>query len=472
MASSGEVRDDARAEYRPLPHREGAEPRMTQNTLAVVILAAGKGTRMKSDLPKVLHPLAGRPLLHHVQACARALDPARSVVVIGPGMEQVAAAARPTETAIQHHQRGTADAVGAARPALAGFDGDVLVLYGDTPLLRAATLDALLAARREAGAAVAVLGFAPADPAGYGRIVLEADGQVGAIVEHNDASDAIRAIGLCNSGVMAFDGRLLFDLIDAIGSDNAKGEFYLTDAVAEARRRGLPVVLSHAEADEVLGVNSRVDLAEAEACFQARARRAAMEAGVTLADPASVYFSFDTRLGRDVEIGQNVVFGPGVTVADRVAIRPFCHIEGAAIAEGAVVGPFARLRPGARIGPDAHIGNFVEVKQAEIEGGAKVNHLSYIGDARVGARANVGAGTITCNYDGFGKHRTEIGEGAFIGSNTCLVAPVRIGDGAYTGSGSVITEDLAPGALGLTRAPLVAVAGWAERFRRRKTGER
>jgi bifunctional UDP-N-acetylglucosamine pyrophosphorylase/glucosamine-1-phosphate N-acetyltransferase len=444
---------------------------MTQDTLAVVVLAAGKGTRMKSDLPKVLHPLAGRPLLHHVQACAQALGPARSVVVIGPDMEQVAAAARPMDAVIQQQQRGTADAVRAARAALTGFGGDVLVLYGDTPMLRAATLEGLLSARRKARAAVAVLGFTPADPTGYGRLVLETDGQVGAIVEHNDASDEIRAIGLCNSGVMAFDGRALFDLIDAIGSDNAKGEFYLTDAVAEARRRGLPVVLFHAEADEVLGVNSRVDLAQAEACFQARARRAAMEAGATLADPASVYFSFDTRLGRDVEVGQNVVFGPGVTVADRVTIRPFCHIEGTTIAEGAVVGPFARLRPGAQIGEGAHIGNFVEVKQAEVDAGAKVNHLSYIGDARVGARANVGAGTITCNYDGFGKHRTEIGADAFIGSNTCLVAPVRVGDGAYTGSGSVITEDLAPGALGLTRAPLVAVAGWAERFRQRKAGK-
>ena len=445
---------------------------MIEKALAVVILAAGKGTRMKSDLPKVLHPLAGLPLLGHVQACANAMGPERVAVVVGPGMDAVALIAKPSAVFVQERQLGTADAVLAARAMIEEFPGDVLVLYGDTPLMRPDTLHLLLRSRRNAGAAVAVLAFRPTDPIGYGRVVTGVGGQVEAIVEHNDAGPEIRAIGLCNSGVMAFDGRVLLELLRAIGNDNAKGEYYLTDAVAEARRRSLGVVLAEAEADEVLGVNSRMDLAEAEACFQARARRAAMENGATLVDPATVYFSFDTKLGRDVSVGQNVVFGPGATVGDQVTIRPFSHIEGATVLDGAIIGPFARLRPGARIGEGAHIGNFVEVKHADVETGAKVNHLTYIGDARIGARANIGAGTITCNYDGFGKHRTDIGADAFIGSNTCLVAPVRVGDGAYTGSGSVITKDLAPGALGLTRSPQVEVPGWAEKFRARKTKER
>jgi bifunctional UDP-N-acetylglucosamine pyrophosphorylase / glucosamine-1-phosphate N-acetyltransferase len=426
---------------------------MTTDSIAAVILAAGKGTRMASDMPKVLHPLAGRPMIGHVLEAVATLKPVRQVVVIGPDMPSLAKAVAPIHTAVQQKQLGTADAVKAARATLGDFNGTVLVLYGDTPLLTPATLAAMVAARKaRTEPSVVVLGFRPSDPGAYGRLVIGADGRLEAIVEARDATPSERAITLCNSGVMAIDGRHLFLLLDAVGCDNAKGEYYLTDIVKLARGRGL--VCRHIEADahELMGVNSRAELAEAEAQVQTRLRRAAMAAGATLLDPSTVWFSHDTRLGRDVTVGPSVVFGPGVRVGDRVEIRAFSHLEGATVEDDAIVGPFARLRPGARVGKGAHVGNFVEIKNAVLEAGAKANHLSYIGDARVGAAANIGAGTITCNYDGFVKAHTDIGKGAFIGSNTALVAPVSVGDGAIVGAGSVITQDVPADALAVARS--------------------
>jgi bifunctional UDP-N-acetylglucosamine pyrophosphorylase/glucosamine-1-phosphate N-acetyltransferase len=432
-------------------------------------LAAGKGTRMKSALPKVLHPLAGRPMIGHVLEAVASFKPAHQVVVIGPDMAALVKAVAPIPTVVQRQQLGTADAVKAARAGLANFNGTVLVLYGDTPLLTPATLAALIEERQfRPEPAVVVLGFRPADPGAYGRLVVGADGRLEAIVEARDATPAERAITLCNSGVMAIDGRHLFLLLDAIGNDNAKREYYLTDIVKLARARGLDCRHVEAEAAELMGVNSRAELAEAETALQTRLRRAAMDAGATLIDPASTWFSHDTRLGRDVTVGPSVVFAPGVTVGDRVEIRAFCHLEGATVESDAIIGPFARLRPGARIGRGAHVGNFVEIKNATIEAGAKANHLSYIGDARVGALANVGAGTITCNYDGFVKAHTDIGRGAFIGSNTALVAPVKVGDNAIVGAGSVITEDVPADALAVARGEQRTKKGGAAKFRARR----
>jgi len=435
----------------------------------LVILAAGQGTRMKSRLPKVMHRLAGRSMIRHVLDAAAALSPRLAVVVVAPGMDQVAAEVAPALTAVQEPALGTAHAVAAARSHLLGAQGGVLVLFGDTPLITAETLLRLrqaLAAPERPG--VVVLGFRPADPLAYGRLVLDSDGNLERIVEFREATAEERAIGLCNAGAMAFDAELLPHLLDGIRNDNAKGEYYLTDAVALARAMGRTVALVEGDADEVLGVNSRAELAVAEAVLQRRLRQAAMDGGATLTDPGSVQFSWDTRLGRDVVIGPNVVFGPGVEVADDVEIKAFCHLEGARIASGAVIGPFARLRPGAEIGQDAHIGNFVEIKKSSIGPGAKVNHLSYVGDAEVGAKANIGAGTITCNYDGFDKHLTRIGAGAFIGSNTALVAPVSVGDGAIIGAGSVVARDVAADALAVTRGDHVEKPGWAARFRAAK----
>jgi bifunctional UDP-N-acetylglucosamine pyrophosphorylase/glucosamine-1-phosphate N-acetyltransferase len=351
-----------------------------------------------------------------------------------------------------------------ARAALAGCSGPVVVAYGDTPLITSATLQRLAAGIAD-GHAVMVAGMRPADPGPYGRLVVGSDGTLERIVEAKDASASERAIGLCNAGVMAVDGRVLWELLDRVKPDNAKGEYYLTDLVGLARARGLSCGVIEADADEAVGVNSRVELAQVEGLFQARMRRQAMLGGATLTDPASVWFSHDTVLGRDVTVGPCVVFGPGVTVGDHVTIKGFCHLEGARIAAGAQVGPYARLRPGAAIGESAHIGNFVEVKAAVIEAGAKVNHLSYVGDAHVGAKANVGAGTITCNYDGFAKAKTEIGAGAFIGSNTALVAPVTVGAGAIVAAGSVIVADVAADALAVARGRQEQKAGWAARFR-------
>jgi bifunctional UDP-N-acetylglucosamine pyrophosphorylase/glucosamine-1-phosphate N-acetyltransferase len=445
----------------------------TRRPLACIILAAGKGTRMKSDLPKVLHKVAGRSMVAHVVAAASLLAPEKIIAVIGPGMESVAAEVAPHATVVQENQRGTGDAVMAARALLEGFDGDVLVAYGDTPLVTAKTLGAMVQARREASdPAVVVLGMRPAVPGAYGRLILGADGGLDAIVEYLDATEEQRAVTLCNAGLMAFDGARLLGLLDSIGSDNAKGEYYLTDAVAVARAAGHACRVVEASADEVVGVNSRAELAEVELIMQRRLRAAAMAAGATLADPETVYFSHDTRLGRDVLVGQNVVFGLGVDVADRVEIKPFCHLEEVIVSPGAIIGPFARLRPGAEIGPDAHIGNFVEIKNARVHEGAKVNHLTYIGDATVGSKANIGAGTITCNYDGFFKSHTEIGAGAFIGSNSSLVAPVTIGDGAIIGAGSVVTRDVPAASLAVARGRQSIYEGWASSFRTRRAAEK
>ena len=361
----------------------------------------------------------------------------------------------------------------AARSALADFDGDVLVVYGDTPLITLPTLQGMLAARRApSDPAVVVLGFRPVDPAAYGRLILGPDGSLDAIVEANDAAPEHLMVGLCNSGVMAIDGARLFGLLERVGNYNAKGEYYLTDIVHLARGDGVACGFVEGSARELIGINSRADLAEAEGIVQDCLRNRAMAGGATLIDPRSVWFSWDTEIGRDVTIGPSVVFGPGVRIGNNVRIQGFCHFEGASVEDGAVIGPFARLRPGAAIGQDAHVGNFVEIKNAVIETGAKVNHLSYIGDARVGAKTNIGAGTITCNYDGFFKSHTDIGAGAFIGSNTCLVAPVAIGDGAIVGAGSAIGKDVPAGALAVTRGPFTVCEGWADGFRERRGAEK
>ncbi|MFN3075497.1 MAG: bifunctional UDP-N-acetylglucosamine diphosphorylase/glucosamine-1-phosphate N-acetyltransferase GlmU [Alphaproteobacteria bacterium] len=448
---------------------------MEKRKTAAVILAAGMGTRMKSRLPKVLHPIAGRPMLHHLLDTVKEVGFDRVVVVAGPEMPAVVEAVKPHACVIQKERLGTGHAVAQAREALADFDGDVMVLYGDTPLMTAETMERILAARRQdPEPAVVVLGFRPRDPGAYGRLVTEGDGETGAleaVVEFKEATPAQRRIGLCNSGVLAAERRRLFALLERVGNDNAKGEYYLTDVVALARADGSPCRFVSAEEAECLGVNSRQDLAMAESIAQDRLRRAAMEAGATLIDPSTVHFSYDTRLGQDVVVHPFVVFGPGVTVADGVTIKGFCHFEETTVARGAIVGPYARLRPGAEIGEEAHVGNFVEVKKATVEAGAKVNHLSYIGDGRVGAGANIGAGTIFCNYDGFTKAFTDIGAGAFIGSNSALVAPVTIGAGAAVGAGSVITRDVSADALAVARGTQMEMSGWAAIHRAKKQAE-
>jgi bifunctional UDP-N-acetylglucosamine pyrophosphorylase/glucosamine-1-phosphate N-acetyltransferase len=429
---------------------------------------------MKSDLPKVLHRVANRPMISHLLDALSAISSERTVVVVAPGMTQLVDAVAPADTAVQTEALGTGHAVLAARDQMQDFTGDVLVLFGDTPLLTAETMQDMLTARRAAeNPAVVVLGFRPDDPAEYGRLVTAADGGLEAIVEFKDASDAQREIGLCNAGIMAIDGNHLFALLDAVGNDNANGEYYLTDIVELARDRGLRcAVVEAADPVEVMGVNSRAQLAEAEAAMQARLRDRAMAGGVTMTDPETVWLSADTKIGRDVIIGPNVFFGTGVTIADNVEIKAFCHIDGAEVASGVSIGPFARLRPGAKLKRNVHVGNFVEIKQALVEEGAKVNHLSYVGDARIGPRANVGAGTITCNYDGFFKELTDIGADAFIGSNTALVAPVKVGDGATVGAGSVITSDVEADALAVARGRQKSIAGWASTFRKRRKAEK
>ncbi|MBP2152167.1 bifunctional UDP-N-acetylglucosamine diphosphorylase/glucosamine-1-phosphate N-acetyltransferase GlmU [Xanthobacter flavus] len=440
---------------------------MSDRSLLVVVLAAGEGTRMKSRLPKVLHKVAGRSMLHHVLAATRAAGATRTAVVVGPGREDVAAEASrivpDAQVFVQTERLGTAHAVLAARAALEQGADDVLVLYADTPLVRAETLARLRAPLAE-GAAVAALGFEPEDPTGYGRLVTSGNELV-AIREEKDATTAEKAIRFCNAGLMALAGKDALSILDRIGNANSKGEYYLTDAVEIARADGRPAVAAKADADEVAGVNSRIQLAEAEAILQQRLRRAAMAEGVTLIAPETVFFSADTVLGRDVIVEPNVVFGPGVTVGDDVVIHAFCHLEGAHLEPGVSIGPYARLRPGTRLEAGVRIGNFVETKAAHIESGAKVNHLSYVGDAHVGAGANLGAGTITCNYDGFSKYRTEIGAGAFIGVNSALVAPVTIGAGAYVGTGAVITSDVPEDALAIARSRQVVKEGWAREFR-------
>jgi bifunctional UDP-N-acetylglucosamine pyrophosphorylase/glucosamine-1-phosphate N-acetyltransferase len=433
---------------------------------ALIVLAAGQGTRMNSDLPKVLHELAGAPLFAHALAAGGAADPDRTVLVTGVGAEAVARAAKAIDpdiaVAVQAEQLGTAHAVAQARDALAGFDGDALVLYGDTPFIRPETLTAMLQARA-AGHAVVVLGFDAADPARYGRLVMTG-GMLDRIVEFKDASPEERAITLCNSGVICADASTLFDLVDAVGNDNASGEFYLTDIVAIARARGLSATVVTCPEAETMGINTRAELASAEAIFQARARAEALENGTTLIAPDTVFFAHDTQIGRDVVIEPNVIFGPGVTVETGARIRAFSHLEGCHVGGGAIVGPYARLRPGTELSNDVRVGNFVEIKNATLGDGAKVNHLSYIGDASIGEATNVGAGTITCNYNGVDKHRTEIGARAFIGSNTMLVAPVTVGAGAMTGSGSVITRNIPDNALAVARAPQVTRDGMAQKL--------
>jgi bifunctional UDP-N-acetylglucosamine pyrophosphorylase/glucosamine-1-phosphate N-acetyltransferase len=415
---------------------------------AAILLAAGHGTRMRSALPKTLHPIAGRPMIRHLLASVEPVFD-RAVVVVGPEMPALEQAAAPHPTAVQRERLGTGHAALQAAPLLDGFEGDVAVLYADNPLIGAETLRRLRAARQ--GAGLVLLAMRPADPARYGRVVQDATGGVTRIVEFADANAEERAIGLCNAGVVCARGADLFRWLRAVRNDNRQGEYYLTDVVAIAAGEGVRVAAVEAPEAELRGINSRAELAEAEAEMQRRLRRAAMDEGATLIQPESVVFSHDTKLGRDVTVGPNVVFGPGVEVEDEVEIRAFSHLEGCVVKRGAVIGPFARLRPGAVIGPRAHVGNFVEIKAAVLGEGAKANHLTYLGDAEIGAGANIGAGTITCNYDGVAKHRTVIGEGAFIGSDTALVAPVRVGARAITAAGSVITEDVPDDALAIAR---------------------
>jgi bifunctional UDP-N-acetylglucosamine pyrophosphorylase / glucosamine-1-phosphate N-acetyltransferase len=440
-------------------------------SIAAIILAAGKGTRMKSDLHKVLHPIAGRPMLMHLMASVDALSPARKVVVVGSGKEQLEAAlsGSGTDFAVQEPQLGTGHAVQMAEGALSGFakenpKGDVLILYGDVPFVPTATMQTMVDRLNAADApAVVVLAFEPEDPTGYGRVIVE-DGRIVKMVEQKDATDAEKAVTLSNSGLMAVKVADLFGLLARVTDDNAQKEFYLTDIVNIANGDGRACVAVVTDPFDVAGINSRAQLAEMEAAWQARRRVQAMEGGATLIAPETVWFAYDTVIGRDVLIEPNVFFGPGVTIADGATIRAFSHIEGASVGPACEVGPFARLRPGAVLEEKAKIGNFVEIKKARLGKGAKANHLSYIGDADVGAKANIGAGTITCNYDGYFKYQTVIGEGAFIGSNSALVAPVKIGRDAIVGAGSTVTRDVADGELRLVRAEQSVKPGWADRF--------
>ncbi|HYD86139.1 MAG TPA: bifunctional UDP-N-acetylglucosamine diphosphorylase/glucosamine-1-phosphate N-acetyltransferase GlmU [Vitreimonas sp.] len=438
---------------------------------AAIILAAGQGTRMKSELPKVLHEVGGRAMLDWAIAAAASTGAARTIVVTGahsPAVgEHVARLFGPGASAIQDPPLGTAHAVRAAEPAMQNFEGDVAILYGDAPFVPPERIEQMFALRTEKGGLV-VLGFEARDPTGYGRLLLAADGTVERIVEHKDATGEERAVRMCNSGVLCADARTLFELLAQVKNENAKGEYYLTDVVALARAGGVPTYVVIGVESDTLGVNSKVELAAAEAAFQQRMRIAAMEAGVTLIDPGSVFFSYDTQIAPDVVIEPNVFFGKGVKIAKGARIKAFCHIEGAEIGEGANVGPSARLRPGTKLGPKVKIGNFVEIKNASFGEKAQASHLAYIGDADIGARANLGCGAITCNYDGFDKYRTTIGEDAFIGSDTALVAPVTVGKGAYTGTGSVITKDVPDGALAVARARQHNIEGWADKNRAKK----
>ena len=441
---------------------------MSSSQLLVIVLAAGMGTRMKSDVPKVLHDIGHKPMVGHVVDLGVGLGADAMAVVVGPQMEAVKELVtshfKEAQLFEQTDRLGTAHAVLQARAAFANRSGHVLVLYGDTPLLTHDALGGLLDALDD-GAAVGVLGFETEDPTGYGRLLIDEDGLLEAIREHKDASEEEREVRFCNSGVMGFHADMMETVLDAVDNNNANGEFYLTDAVEIARGRGLKTVACVCHEDEVLGVNDRVQLAEAEAIFQLKKRVEMQRNGVTLIAPETVYFSHDTSIGRDVVIEPHVVFGPGVSVEDGARVYGFSHLEAARVGKGAQVGPYARLRPGASIGDGAKIGNFVEVKKAKVEAGAKVNHLSYIGDAVVGTGANIGAGTITCNYDGFFKHKTVIGADSFVGSNTSLIAPVTIGEGAYVGSSSVISEDVEADSLAVTRPERRVLPGWAKRYR-------
>jgi bifunctional UDP-N-acetylglucosamine pyrophosphorylase/glucosamine-1-phosphate N-acetyltransferase len=446
---------------------KGFHSGMTIRKCIAVILAAGEGTRMKSNTPKVLHEIAGRSMVGHVVDTVKRAGISNIAVVIGPGRDDVAAVIRglapDAECFVQAERLGTAHAALAARTAIGtGYD-DVLVLFADTPLLEPSTIEAMRG-RLVEGNAVVALGFEAKNPHGYGRLLTQGSALL-AIREHKDASESEREVSLCNSGLLALDGKMALKLLDAVGNTNAQKEFYLTDVVALARESGVSTAYELADESEVMGVNDRIQLAAAEYVMQNRLRRKAMLNGATLIDPNSVFFAHDTVIGRDVVIEPQVVFGPKVVVGDHVNIHAFCHIEESTIASDASIGPFARIRPGSTIGEGAKIGNFVELKKAEIEAGAKISHLSYIGDAFVGANANIGAGTITCNYDGYFKYKTTIGEGAFIGANSSLVAPITIGAGAYVGSGSVITKEVAPDQLAVARGKQMAKDGWGALFR-------
>jgi bifunctional UDP-N-acetylglucosamine pyrophosphorylase/glucosamine-1-phosphate N-acetyltransferase len=441
-----------------------------QRRFAVVILAAGQGTRMRSDTHKVLHPIASRPLLLHLLDRVDALGADKRVVVVGKGREQVetALAGRDVTIAIQAEQKGTGHAVQQAAGALEDYDGTVLILYGDTPFVRAETLRRMIdRLDGDGGPGVVVLASSPPDPLKYGRIILGDGDRIAKMVEYKDATEEERAVRLCNSGMMAVRANDLFRWLGQVGNDNAAREYYLPDIVNIAAEEGRDAVVIEGDPYEAAGVNSRAELAHLELEWQRRRREQALEEGATLIDPESVWFAFDTKLGRDVTVEPHVVFGPGVQIADGATIHAFSHIEGAMIGLKSSIGPFARIRPGTWLGDKSKVGNFVELKKAEVGEGAKVNHLSYVGDASVGARANIGAGTITCNYDGFGKYRTVIGEDAFIGSNTALVAPVTVGDGAIVGAGSVITRDVEAESLAVERNEQKGIAGWARRFRER-----
>ncbi len=436
--------------------------------LACVILAAGRGTRMRSEIPKVLHPIANSPMITHVVSACGALNPANVMVVVAPGMDAVEKAVAPHRCVKQSEPLGTGDAAKAAQETLKDFDGDIIVLFGDAPLVTTEALRRLQLKRSETGADIVVSGFTPEDPTPYGRLVLDSRENLIAIVEAADATSQQRDIRLCNGGVMLFEAKTLWTLLGQINPVNAKGEYYLTDCIALAGEARKTCVVVPFPPDQVLGINTRCELAKAEKLMQQRLRGNAMLNGATLIDPETVYLSADTKIGRDVTIGPNVVIGRGVEIGDKVEIRAFCHLEQVRIDNGAMIGPFARLRPGTVVGAHVHIGNFVELKNAKVDSGAKINHLSYIGDATVGARANIGAGTITCNYDGFRKHLTQIGSEAFIGSNTALVAPVKVGDGAFVGAGSVITLEVPSKALAVARGRQTNIKDWARRFREEK----
>jgi len=440
---------------------------MAEHKTIAIILAAGKGTRMVSKLPKVMHPIANQPMIGHVLTATAELMPSKTFVVVGPGMSEVSSFVKPHMTVLQEQRLGTADAVKTAMPMIANIEAEtVLILYGDTPLIRPGTLQKMLQAR-SSGAALVVLGFRPDHPSNYGRLKLNKEGYLEAIIEANEATSAELEIRLCNSGVMAVDASQLGVLLAEVGNDNTKGEYYLTDIVALARLRDMECGVVEASAEELMGVDDRVALAKAEHTWQATRRTRAMQEGVTLCDPNTVWFSSDTYIGKDVVIGPNVVFGPGVNIADNVEIRAFSHLEGVRIEEGVAIGPFARLRPGAVLKKGSVVGNFVEVKNSVLNEGSKAAHLSYIGDADVGEKANIGAGTITCNYDGFNKNRTVIGKSAFIGSNSALVAPINIGDGVVVGAGSAIEGDVPKDALALSRAKQINLPGRAKALRKK-----
>jgi len=445
---------------------------MSEKPIAAIILAAGKGTRMKSATHKVLHTIGGKPMLAHLLDTVARLQTKKTILVVGSGREQLEASFPERDFVTQEEQLGTGHAARVAIDALPDFDGDYIVLFGDTPFIPLSVMQAMAEASARPNTGVVVLGFTAKDPGRYGRLIKDDTGALQKIVEYKDATEAERAVTLCNSGMMVINGSKAANWLAELKSDNAAGEYYLTDLVALARRDHMTATIVEAAEEDVMGINSREDLANAEAALQAKWRKAALDAGVTMTDPSTVYFSEDTELANDITIEPGVFFGPGVRVESGVTIKAYSHIEGATIKSGATVGPFARLRPGAEIGEDAKIGNFVEVKKADIQKGAKVSHLSYIGDATVGADANIGAGTITCNYDGFLKYRTEIGAGAFIGSNSALVAPVKIGDGAIVAAGSVMTKDVEADALAVARGKQREIKGYAAKFRTEKAAEK